>query len=206
MQKHTMLLLGVSFTACSLTALSASADEPAAAPAAPAAAPAKAPAPAPMRVDAEEKDGVRFRGGIAASGGGEFAGPLTFGMGGLDGRLGVQINHLIGVYAQLHSSLGSGTYMGQPGYFTGTFAASAVVDFTLWDRMFVGAGGGYGVLNNPTGPMIHLRLGGYPVSVRGDNGIRRKGLMMGADLRVVFLDTFSEPVTMVMGSIGYEAF
>jgi hypothetical protein len=147
---------------------------------------------------------VRFRGGIAAAGGAEFASNITFGMGGVEARLGVQINDLIGVYAQPYLAFGSGTVSGITG-FTGTAGTSALVDITLFDHLFVAAGGGYGVLNNPAGPELHFRLGGYPLVGRGNNGITRKGLMVGADLRLYFLDNYGT-VSQIMFGVGYEAF
>jgi hypothetical protein len=47
----------------------------------------------------QEPDGVRFRGGISAGGGGLFLGDYGLGIGGVTGRLGVQVNNLIGIYA-----------------------------------------------------------------------------------------------------------
>ena len=41
---------------------------------------------------AGDADGVRFRGGISGGGGALILDPFTFGLGGVDGRLGVQIN------------------------------------------------------------------------------------------------------------------
>jgi len=32
---------------------------------------------------------------------------------------------------------------------------------TLIDQVFVGAGGGFGIVNNPSGPVLHFRAGGY---------------------------------------------
>ncbi len=172
------------------------------APAASAEAPAATPAPA------AEQDGVRFRGGISAGGGLEMvsAGDLSVSaaMGGIDGRIGAQINDLIGVYAQPHLSFGSFDNGLGLGGLTGTISGTALVDFTFIDRIFVAAGAGYGVLNNPNGPALHFRAGGYPLVGDGENGIRRKGLMVGADLRVIFVD--GATAIFPMGSIGYEAF
>jgi hypothetical protein len=169
----------------------------------PAAAPAAAPAPA-APADAsggEDKDGVRFRGGVSGGVGGEIVTGGTAIMGGVDGRLGVQINDLIGVYAQPHLSFGS--FGGALG-FTGTFTTTAVADFTFIDQLFVGGGAGFGLFNNPTGPVVHLRAGGYPLMGHGENGVRRKGLMVSFDMRLGFIT--GDTVIYPMGSIGYEAF
>jgi hypothetical protein len=169
---------------------------------APAAAPAAAPAPA---ADEGDKDGVRFRGGVSGGVGAEFVSSATAIMGGVDGRMGVQINDMIGVYAQPHLSFGSfGSGVGGFAALTGTFTGTAVVDFTFLDQIFVGGGAGFGVFNNPTGPVVHLRAGGYPLMGHGENGIRRKGLMLGVDLRLGFIT--GATVVYPMGSIGYEAF
>jgi hypothetical protein len=172
---------------------------------------------------AQEKDGARFRGGVSAAFGGLFGseGPASYSgiLGGADGHLGVQINNLIGVYAVPHLSYGSitaevGSISASDGWLD--FSGTGVVDVTLFDRFFVGGGAGFAA-HAPTctncgglaGPNVHLRLGGYPLMSRGDDGIRRKGLMIGADLRINFLsDAASNSITLIqpMVSVGYEAF
>lgn len=152
-------------------------------------------------------DGVRFRGAIAAAGGGEFVSDFAFGMGGLEGRVGVQINNLIGIYVQPSLSFGTGSYAGRT-TFTGTAVMSALIDFTIADHFFVAAGGGVGILNNPIGPEIHLRVGGYPAVAIGEDGFSRQGLMLGVDARLFILESGGQtlPVMQLMGSIGYEVF
>lgn len=155
-------------------------------------------------------DGVRFRGGIALSAGLEsvsddFDNSVSGLMVGVDGRIGVQLNDLLGFYAQPHLSFGSLSTAGAGGLsgFTGTFTVAAMAEVTLVDRFFVGAGFGYGVLNNPSGPMFQARVGGYPLMGRGE-GARRKGLMVGVDLRTIFASGLTG--ILVLGSVGYEAF
>jgi hypothetical protein len=155
--------------------------------------------PAPVR----PPDGVRFRGGISLGGGGEFVSGFTAGLGGLDGRLGVQINRLVGVYLQPHFSAGAGS-IGNVSGATGTAAATVLADFTFIDRIFVGAGAGYGLVNNPHGAAIHFRFGGYPLMKFSEIAPRRKGLMVGADLRTYF--TQVGPVVQFMAAVGYEAY
>jgi hypothetical protein len=152
---------------------------------------------------APEKDGVRFRGGIALAGGGLFVSGFSAGMGGLDGRLGVQINNLIGIYAQPHLSFGGGKTAWGTG-FLGTAGSSALVDFTLFDHLTAGVGGGGALLQNVGAGELHFRLAGYPVVGRGENGIRRKGFMLGLDTRLYFIT--GGQVLQMMGAIGYEAF
>jgi hypothetical protein len=159
----------------------------------------------------EASDGARFRGGVSVGGGGLFVSSFSGGMGGVDARLGVQVNNLVGVYAQPYFSIGGVSL--DDGSFVGNFYAGSIVmvDFTFIDRIFVGVGGGGG-LNGGIGGggyvvgegQLHLRVGGYPVLTRGDNGIRRKGLMLGADLTVHFAG--GSPAIQPMASIGYEAF
>jgi|GEM_PF-1132397 len=165
------------------------------------AAPATESAPSGKSNSADGGDGARFRFGISGGGLAMFGNGGTYPYGGGDLRFGVQINDLIGVYAQ--PQLG---YYGASGFTVGggLVGASAVVDFTFIDHVFVGAGLGYAVLNNPSGPELHFRLGGYPLAGRSSEKVRRKGLMVGADLRFYFLDgaTFTLPTL----NIGYEAF
>ncbi len=160
-------------------------------------------APAALAV----QDGPRFRWGISGGGGIESVSVVSGAMFGADCRLGLQLNDLLGFYAQAHLSLGS--LSGEAGGigitgFTGTFTAAGIAEVTLMDRFFAGAGVGYGVLNNPSGFMFQARVGGYPLMSRAINGIRRKGLMVGADLRTIFVNGATG--ILVLGSIGYEAF
>lgn len=152
-------------------------------------------------------DGVRFRGAIAASGGAEFASGFEVGMGGLEGRVGVQINNLIGVYVQPSLAFGGGV-ISNSAVVTGTAGISALIDFTIENHFFVGIGGGVGILNNPIGPEIHLRIGAYPVVVVGQDGYSRQGLVVGVDARMFFLSGAGGDllVGQVLGSIGYEVF
>ena len=200
---------------------SASAQEEPGDPSAPAdvSAPAEATAPAEPSDPTDDSapavpaasDGGRFRFGIDGTVGLESVsfdqGSISGTMFGLNLRLGWQINHMLAIYAQPHLSFGSlstdvagASFSGGTGTFIGTVMAEA----TFIDQLFAGAGFGYGVLNNPSGPVIQLRAGGYPLMGRGDNGIRRKGLMLGLDFRMVFIDQATG--MLIMGAIGYEAF
>jgi hypothetical protein len=155
----------------------------------------------------EASDGARFRWGISAGGGYEKVAGFSGPMGGVDCRLGVQINDMWAVYAQPHISIGSlSTGTGSLGIagLTGTFGVAALGEVTFIDRLFAAAGVGYGVLNNPSGFMVQARLGGYPLMGRGEDGIRRKGLMLGVDFRTIFVQGYT--AILVFGTIGYEAF
>lgn len=195
----TGILIGFASLLVPSVAVAQSAPPPAPPPAAP-----TAPTPPPP----SEPDGVRFRGGISLGGGGFFGsqGAQDFSaiLGGVDGRLGIQINHWIGIYAQPHLSFGSVSIGGAKGL-TGEFSATVMADVTIIHRIFVGAGGGVGILNNPAGGELQFRLGAYPLMGFGE-GARRKGLMVGADLRLVFLPAPYSVAVMPFFSIGYEAF
>ena len=174
----------------------ARAQDAAAAPATAAAAAAVAPA-----------GGLRFRSGISLGGGIEKVSVVSGGMYGLDARFGAQLSDLLGIYMQPHLSFGS--LSGQAGGAgvsgaTGTFSIAAIAEATFMDRLFAGAGLGYGVLNNPSGPMFQARAGGYLLTTRGEDGIRRKGLMAGVDLRTIFVNGATG--VLVIASIGYEKY
>jgi hypothetical protein len=186
--------------------------DPAAASAEPAPAPAPSAAPSPAE-PAPAEDGGRFRFGINGTAGVESVSAdnsdasLSGAMFGLDVRLGYQVMNLLAIYAEPHLSFGSlGTGAGGVPISggTGTFIGTALAELTLIDRLFVAAGAGYGVLNNPSGLAFEARVGGYPIMVKSDKGPRRKGLMVGGTFRSVFVDGATG--TLFMGCIGYEAF
>lgn len=155
--------------------------------------------------DAGDEDGLRFRGGVSGGVGAEFVSSATAIVGGVDGRMGLPINDMIGVCAQPHLAFGSyGSGFGGFAAVTGTFTGTAVFDFTFLEQLFVGGGAGFGVFNDPTGAVVRLRAGGHPLQGSGENGIRRKGLMLAVDMRLGFIA--GATVVYPMGSIGYEAF
>jgi hypothetical protein len=176
---------------------------------APAAAPAPVPGP-PLAPPAAlaPRDGMRFRWGVSAAGGLEKVSVISGPMFGVDARFGLQLNHLLGFYLQPHLSFGKLSGESTGGFkvtgFTGTFSVAAMAEATLMDRFFAAAGAGYGVLNNPSGAMIQARVGGYPLVGRGLDGIRRRGLMVGVDIRAIFIDGATG--LLVLGAVGYEAF
>lgn len=155
--------------------------------------------------EAAKTDGPRFRFGVSGGFGLVAIPGLTALYTGVDLRFGVQINDLIAVYAQPQL----GGYWGEalPGIVGtgGLVGASAVVDFTFIDRMFVGGGVGYAVLNSPSGVELHLRAGGYPLMKKYDDRARRKGLMVGLDFRIHLIDGV-DPIVSPILSVGYEAF
>src|SRR5690606_40176446 len=86
----------------------------------------------------------------------------------------------------------------------GLAGTSAGADFTFVDRFFVGAGAGYAVFSDLGGPELHFRVGGYPIMGKSSVKPRRKGLMVGADVRLHFVDGFT--LFAPTFSVGYEAF
>ena len=70
----------------------------------------------------EDEDEPRFRGGISIGGGGLFYSGAAAGLGTVDGRIGVQIMDLLGVYVQSHLALGAGS-----GAFAGSAGGTLVV-------------------------------------------------------------------------------
>lgn len=180
-------------------------------PAAEEAAPAVASTPAAgVDTSSAPTDGMRFRFGVSG-GAGFFTAASEVGSQkvsctyyGADLRLGAQINNLIGVYAQ--PTLGYYSANGSGGLAAGGLVGlAAVADVTLIDRFFVGAGVGYTVYNSPAGVSPMLRIGGYPLMSHSDEKARRKGLMLGMDLRFTSLDGL-KTIVMPTFNVGYEAF
>jgi hypothetical protein len=173
-------------------------------------APAEAAAPAAAAANGGVMDGTRFRFGVGA-GLGFFSAASEVGSDkvsctyyGSDLRFGAQINNLIGVYAQ--PTLGYYSVNGSGGLGAGGLLGfSVIADATFIDRLFVGAGLGYTVYNSPGGMTPILRVGGYPLMSRSDEKARRKGLMVGADLRFTSLDGL-KTIVMPTFNVGYEAF
>jgi hypothetical protein len=207
------LVVAVVLTTSALVQAQAAEPEAAGKPAE--AAPSAAPAPAVAAADGAGTssaiaDGARFRFGVAG-GVGFFTAASEVGTAkvsctyyGLDLRFGAQINNMFGVYAQptlgYYSANGGG-----PLAAGGLVGLAAIVDATFIDRFFVGAGLGYTVYNNPSGLTPILRVGGYPLMSRSDQKARRKGLMLGADLRFTSLDGL-KTIFMPTFNLGYEAF
>jgi hypothetical protein len=149
-------------------------------------------------------DDGRFRFGVAGGAGlMSWEGP-TFWYGGVDLRFGYQINDMIGIYGQPQIGVYGGDAGGGVVGSGGLIGTSAVVDFTFADQFFVGGGLGYAILNNPSGVEIHFRVGGYPIYTDKKDRARRKGLMLGADIRLHLVEgyTFVAPTF----NIGYEAY
>lgn len=149
-------------------------------------------------------DGGRFRFGVALGAGPLSTDGLSMTYYGADLRFGWQLNDALAVYAQ--PQLGYYQIDGASALFGsgGLIGTSVVADYTLMDRFFAGAGVGYAVLNSPSGLELHLRAGGYPLMSRSDSKVRRRGLMLGLDFRMHFVEgyTFIAPTF----NVGYDAF
>ncbi len=145
-------------------------------------------APPPGAVVVEEHDGPRFRGGIALEGGVLAPPHVALGAIGPIGQLGVQINNLIGVYAQP----GFDILFGQAGGAAFNFAIMADVTL-LEDHLMVGAGldtGAFAAFGSgalAAGGVYGIKLhGAYNIFVtRSSRGARRTALVAGVDIRLL---------------------
>jgi hypothetical protein len=157
-----------------------------------------------------EDDYARLRAGVDLGAGGIFLNGFGLGLVGIDGRLGAQINHLFGIYAQAHLAFGGGS-CGPGGCVSGLpglFSLSAVGDFTF-NRFFIGGGAGFVYLGEDphASPEVLFRIGFYPLMQRTRWG-RRRGLRVGVDLHLDYIVGGGDSVALLqpMGVIGFEAF
>jgi hypothetical protein len=174
----------------------ATAAEPAAPPMNSAIAPAPLPPPAP---------GTHLRNGFSLSLGEEVGSGPSSGLSGqlygVDWRIGAKLAGPYSVYADTHLSLGTAKIGAASGY-TGNFAFALMGERELPARTFVAAGGGYGVLNNPSGMLAQLRggmnLGG------GDSVMRRWNVAL--DARFYFAGEQIGTVSQISLTLGYDRF
>jgi hypothetical protein len=119
----------------------------------------------------------------------------------------MKLNELYSVYLDSHLSFGSGQIGGASGA-TGNFAGAIIGERDLPMQTFVGAGGGFGILNNPRGPLAQLRAGWYPMK-HTDSAVTRR-LNVAADARFYFahdsLGNSVGTVTQIALTIGYDRF
>ena len=184
-----------------------------AATASPAAAPVSA-APAPSTAATStppaapsSADGVHFRNGFSLSAGEEVgSGPssgLTGQLFGGDWRIGARIAGDWAVYADTHLSFGTAK-IGAASGVTGNFAIAAMGERALPLRTFIAAGGGYGVLNNPNGPLVQARAGWY-IFKHDDLSVARR-LNVAVDARWYFAGANVGTVTQIALTLGYDRF
>ena len=184
--------------------------EPAATPAA--AEPSAVPiAPTPPPPEQPTQSGPRgLRNGFSLSIGQEFgttdAGQSFSGqLYGVDWRIGTHVTDAISVYLHSHLSFGTvGPDQGSGGGVTGNIAGALVGEYMLPFRAFVGAGAGYGVLNNPNGPLVEARAGYYPFKTNATGKARR--LNVALDSRWYMVGSPYGTVTQISISLGYDRF
>ena len=87
---------------------------------------------------------------------------------------------------------------------TGTFASALMGEYTLPMRLFVAGGAGYGVLNNPSGPIVAARVGYYPFKTEAVGKKRR--LNVSLDYRAYFASDGYGTVSQVQFTLGYDRF
>lgn len=179
----------------------------------PAAEPTSTTAVAPMPVVAPAPTvalRTGFRNGFSMSVGQEFGTTNTMidvsgQLYGFDWRVGARVAPSWSIYLQSHLSLGTANIStGAKGY-TGNIAEAIMGERDLPGRTFVAVGGGYGVLNNPSGPLFAARAGWYPMP-QGNNVSRRLNLAL--DARFYFVEQGGESLTMnhIAVSLGYDRF
>jgi len=168
----------------------------------------------------EGRDGARFRGGVSGEAGAMVIpdADLTLGVAGVQGQIGAQINHLVGVYWVPSFDIIFGKAGGV------NFAGAVLVDFTIEDIVslgvgpdvgaFVAIGSGAVATGVNYGGRFHFAV--HPVFGRGENGIRRKAFSIGLDARflggpVAAVTTTDSSATVTgfifqpMATIGYTA-
>lgn len=136
---------------------------------------------------AQEPDGPRIRYGVALEGGGLFApGVVDLGTLGLQAQLGVQFNHLVGLYAVPSFDMVGGYHH------SGLQVGGAVlIDFTILDvftigvgpdlAVFTAVGGGDLAGGILYGSRLHLALN--PIVSFDRDWVRRRALTIGVDFR-----------------------
>lgn len=164
--------------------------------------------PAPATTPpADAAAGVHFRNGFAVSLGEEVgSGPssgLTGQLYGADWRIGARIAGAWGVYADTHLSFGTAKIGGASGV-TGNFAIAALGERELPARTFVAAGAGYGVLNNPSGPLVQARAGWY-IFKHATAAVSRR-LNVAVDARWYFAGAQVGTVTQIALTLGYDRY
>jgi len=148
-----------------------------------------------------------LRNGFSLSAGQEFGGDrdLTATLFGVDWRIGWRIDESISAHLHSHISFGSGHEGNGASGFTGNFATAVVGEYTMPFGLFGGVGGGYGVLNNPNGPLLEARVG-YYFSGAKPTPVKKRRLNVSLDYRAYFANQGYGMVNHVAVSIGYDRF
>ena len=162
-------------------------------------APAPEPPPAPTL-------GTHLRNGFSASLGEELGSGPSSGLSGqlygVDWRIGAKLAGPWSVYADTHLSLGTAKIGGTSGY-TGNFAFAAMGERELPAKTFVAAGGGYGVLNNPSGLLAQVRGG---INLGGDDMTVSRRWNIALDARFYFAGDQIGTVSQISLTLGYDRF
>ena len=170
-------------------------------PAAPPAGMAVAPAPAPEL----PPPGTHLRNGFSLSLGEEVGSGPSSGLSGqlygVDWRIGAKLAGPYSVYADTHLSLGTAKIGAASGY-TGNFAFAVLGERELPARTFVAAGGGYGVLNNPSGLLAQVRGG---MNLGGSESVMRRW-NVALDARFYFAGEQIGTVSQISVTLGYDRF
>jgi hypothetical protein len=162
--------------------------------------------PAPAPAPAAETSTSGLRNGFSLSAGQEFGGDrmVSGTMFGVDWRIGYRVSEPFSVYMHSHLSFGSAHEGNGASGTTGTFAVAAIGEYLLPMGLFVGGGGGWGVLNNPNGPLAEARVGYYPMGADGPGKARH--LNVALDARFFFADQGYGRVNNIALSLGYDRF
>jgi hypothetical protein len=169
----------------------------------------------------EAPDHARFRGGVSGEAGAMIIpeSDLTLGIAGVQGQIGAQITHLVGVYWVP----GFDIIFGKAGGVN--FSSAVLVDFTFIDMISVGIGpdvGAFAAIGTTGAFASGANYGGrlhfavHPVFGRGDDGVRRKAFSIGIESRflggpVVTAGPLGQNVEVTgfivqpMATIGYTA-
>ena len=105
------------------------------------------------------------------------------------------------MYADTHLSLGTAKIGAASGY-TGNFAFAVLGERELPARTFVAAGGGYGVLNNPSGLLAQVRGG---MNLGGSESVMRRW-NVALDARFYFAGEQIGTVSQISVTLGYDRF
>ncbi len=177
----------------------ATATEPASATPTAVVAPAPEPPPAPPL-------GTHLRNGFSASLGEELGSGPSSGLSGqlygVDWRIGAKLAGPWSIYADTHLSLGTAKIGAASGY-TGNFAIAAMGERELPAKTFVAAGGGYGVLNNPSGLLAQVRGG---INLGGDDMSVSRRWNVALDARFYFAGDQIGTVSQISLTLGYDRF
>lgn len=108
------------------------------------------------------------------------------------------------MYLHSHLSFGSASEGNGASGVTGTFASALMAEYLLPMRVFVAGGAGFGVLNNPNGPLVAARAGYYPFKTTAVGKARR--LNVALDYRSYFANQGYGTVSQIQLSVGYDRF